>query len=140
MNTTTENNKLIADFIGLKSTNKCVRSETGKYFDYHSHPKFTCIKEQEIQIESKNGFGLVEQDFLFIEDLKFHSDWHWLMQVVEKIESLGYWVEILGGKHNVCQIGITNNIKSFIALDNKSKIEAVHNACIEFINWYNINK
>ena len=28
---------------------------------------------------------------------KYHSDWNWLMEVVEKIESLDYDFQILGG-------------------------------------------
>ena len=74
-----------------------------------------------------------------LDKLKFHSNWNWLMEVVEKIESLGYWIEILGGVHNVCRIGITNNIEDFICLDNETKIEAVYNACVEFIKFYNEN-
>lgn len=126
---TTENNKIIAEFMGFESTNKCVRTETGKYYDYHSHPKFSCIKEQEIQIESQNCFGLVEQDYLFIEDLKFHSDWNWLMQVVEKIESLDIYYD----KY------IDHNSSMFTSgkIELSTKIEVVYNACIVFIKWYN---
>lgn len=136
---TTENNKIIAEFMELRSTNKCVRSETGKYYDYHSSPKFSCIKEQEIQIEGENGFGLVEQDFLFIEDLKFHSDWNWLMEVVEKIESLGFefiitTFEIMIDKHR------ETIVRNLPVVDKKTKIEAVYTACVEFIKWYNENK
>ena len=74
-----------------------------------------------------------------LDKLKFHSNWNWLMEVVEKIESIGYWIEILGGVHNVCRIGITNNIEDFICLDNETKIEAVYNTCVTFIEWYNEN-
>ena len=105
---TAENNKLIAEFMDFKSTNKCIRSESGKYFDFHNKEGFSCIKEQEIQIESEWGWGLVEQNFLFLEDLKFHSDWNWLMQLVEKIESLQeYEVSItkpLNTRYHYCSI------------------------------------
>ena len=30
---TTENNKLLADFMDFKNLNKCVRTESGKYYD-----------------------------------------------------------------------------------------------------------
>ena len=79
---TTENNILIAEFMEFRGTNKCIASESGKYFDYWAKEGFSCIQEQEIQIESENGWGLVEQDLLFAADLKFHNDWNWLMQVV----------------------------------------------------------
>ena len=128
------NNKIIAEFMEFKSTNKCVRSESGKYYDYHANQKFSCIKEQEIQIESENGFGLVEQDYLFIEDLKFHSDWSWLMEVVEKIESLGHAFSIDSTK---CYV-LTNDFCN--AQKEATKIESVYKVCVEFIKWYNLNK
>lgn len=78
------------------------------------------------------------------EYLERKKDWNWIMKVVEKIEELSYWVEILGGReNNICQIGITNNIESFILAENTRKIESVYSACVEFIKWYNsqpINK
>ena len=109
MNTTTENNKIIAEFMGWKIKN-------------YSTPISDIV----------TPYGQLTEN-----QLKFHSDWNWLMEAVEKIESLGYWVEILGGMHNVCSIGLTNNIESFIYLDSKSKIEVVYNTCLEFIKYYN---
>jgi hypothetical protein len=133
---TTENNKLIAEFMNFRPTNNCIRSESGKYYDYFATDKFSCIKEQEIQIESENGFGLVEQDFLFIEDLKFHSDWNWLMEVVEKIESSGIDVHINTCVCRIVDVGEDRfeDIECFV---NDNKKQAVYNACIEFIKWYN---
>lgn len=134
---TTENNKLIAEFLGFKSTGKCIISETGKYYDYHAHPKLSCIKEQEIQIESENGWGLVEQDFLFIEDLKFHSDWNWLMEVVGKLESLDDQINFfISGKN--CTIEICD-IDFKISTESETTILAVYSAVVKFINWHNLN-
>lgn len=56
--------------------------------------------------------------------LKYHSDWNWLMEVVEKIKSL------------VCESEFTNRIG--LKLNNLNK-DAVYNACVEFIKWYNQN-
>ena len=67
----------------------------------------------------------------------YNSDWNWLMEVVEKIESLGYWTELLGGYHQEFRIGKINQIKEFINKNGSDKKEAVYNACIEFIKWYN---
>ena len=61
---TTENNKLIAEFMQL------VECET----DYLYHPS------------SEKGFL---KDYLM-----YNSDWNWLMEVVEKIEDLNYSIEI----------------------------------------------
>lgn len=144
---TTENNKIIAEFMGLKKV-KCVRNENGKYYDYRANKKFSCIKEQEIQIESENGWGLVEQDFLFLEDLKFNSDWNWLMEVIEKIESLEYLnknstsegfdsfgIEINKNRCDITQYGdFTHHL---LQGNGKTRIESTYNACLEFIKWYN---
>ena len=137
---TTENNKLIAEFMEFKQC-KGIRSESGKYFDYWAKENFSCIEEQEIQIESEWGYGLVEQDLLFAEQLKFHKDWNWLMEVVEKIESLGgavcigncvmiifYLTDVMGESYSKTR-----------ELIGETKIEAVYNACVEFIKWYNEN-
>ena len=131
-----EGNKLIAKFMEFKSTNKCVRSESGKYYDYHSNPNFICIKEDEICVESEKGYGLVEQDYLFVEDLKFNSSWDWLMPVVEKIEN------VLDGDVSViisdasCSISYSNSYS--ICAEAYTKIEAIWLACVNFITWYNL--
>jgi hypothetical protein len=64
------------------------------------------------------------------EDLKFHSDWNWLMKVVEKIFKDFY-------KINPCPIYLKINIENAL---NEVDIESVYNACVEFINFYNKQK
>ena len=103
---TIENNKLIAEFLGYID-NGC--SEDG--FLIHQ------ITNYDVEISS----------------LKYHEDWNWLMEVVEKIESLGYRIEIV--KH-ICRIYLSNK-ETIIISENTPKIEAVYNAVVEFIKWYN---
>ena len=106
-----ENNKLIAEFLSVKI-----------------HPCETIENFKVLPIEERglyNGY--------FIDALKYHEDWNWLMQVVEKIESLGYRIEIV--KH-ICRIYLSNK-ETIIISENTPKIEAVYNACVEFIKWYN---
>ena len=103
---TIENNKLIAEFLGYID-NGC--SEDG----FLIHP----ITNYDVEISS----------------LKYHEDWNWLMEVVEKIESLGYRIEIV--KH-ICRIYLSNK-ETIIISENTPKIEAVYNAVVEFIKWYN---
>ena len=131
-------NKIIAEFMEFKQC-KGIRSESGKYFDYWAKENFSCIEEQEIQIESEWGYGLVEQDLLFAEQLKFHKDWNWLMQVVEKIECCDFIFSI---HHEVANIfnGECNELTYNETTQARTKIEAVYNACVEFIKWYNENK
>ena len=77
-----------------------------------------------------------------LNKLKFHTSWDWLMQVVEKIESIKietYKVRV-DIYFNCCQINPTHWEQLISIYGNKeTKIEAVYNACIEFIKWYNEN-
>ena len=67
--------------------------------------------------------------------LQFHSNWNWLMKVVEKIESIqnsdDYEIDIFG---NCCSIGL--DIESV----GKSKIEATFKAVVKFIESQNFSK
>lgn len=68
---------------------------------------------------------------------KYNTDWNWLMEVVEKIESLGFEFTI---KRSWAKI--TRKNENIVARweDDKTKIESVYNACLEFIKWYNEQK
>ena len=104
---TTENNKIIAKFMGARLT-----------------------KDLQIMYPVYGG------DSSYVKDLKYHLDWNWLMEVVEKIESLGYRVTIV---RHICRIDLTEESKLIISEDIK-KIEAVYTICFKFIQWYNENK
>ena len=81
---------------------------------------------------------LTTDGYFHERDLKFHKDWNWLMEVVEKIESLGYSVNISSSM--VYINGDNSRIVSSFNIGFKiTKIEAVYNACVEFIKWYNEN-
>ena len=103
----TENNKIIAKFMGA-----------------------TLTKDLQIM------YPVYEGDSSYVKDLKYHLDWNWLMEVVEKIESLGYRVTIV---RHICRIDLTEESKLIISEDIK-KIEAVYTVCFKFIQWYNENK
>ena len=113
------NNKIIAEFMGFEIKNKI-------NYVHSSLPNFM-KKAEHLKVDKS-------------ENLPFHNDWNWLMEVVEKIESLGYWTELLGGYHQEFRIGKINQIKEFINKDSSDKKEAVYNTCLEFIKWYNENK
>jgi len=105
-----KNNKLIAEFLGWKKK---------------AHNFF----ESPIQGHYDDNFP---------NNLHFHESWSWLMSAVEKIETLGYWMEI---SDTFCTI--SNNrigikyLKSDILMHKESKIEATWFAVVEFIKWYN---
>ena len=67
---------------------------------------------------------------------KFHTDWNWLMKVVEKIESFGHDVFINTCLCRITDVGldIFEDIECFV---NDNKIQATYNACVEFVKWYN---
>ncbi len=96
----TENNILIAEFMG--------QSEF-------------CTEAEFLGCEITNPNAVI------LESLKYHSDWNWLMEVVEKIFKDFY-------KLNPCPIGLKITIEKQLVLVDK---EAVYNACIAFIEWYN---
>lgn len=126
MDNITENNKLIAEFLDWE-------------FDDLSETFETPF----LKLIDPNAFGDEQyscklQDF----ELEFHSDWNWLMSVVEKIENLQdenncaiYNVQI---EQSFTEI-IDNHTSETIIynIDADSKIEAVYNTVIEFIKWYN---
>ena len=68
---TTENNKIIAEFMGAKTDINV----------YH-------------EIGSKMGkfdLWLPKHGIVVVSHLKYHSDWNWLMEVVEKIANIKSW-------------------------------------------------
>lgn len=116
--TTTENNILISLFMGMKPHD----------------------------INELDGFWtntIKAHKFDNVMSLQFHSDWNWLMEVVEKIESLEYYSISIQIWNKRCSVDVSENFEKDLfhyAKSEKTKIEAVYNACIEFIKWYNQKK
>ena len=111
---TIEKNKIIAEFMGYK------KNTPSK--DFFQHPT------------EKNRYDR-------IEFLSYNSNWNWLMEVVEKIESLLPDDSFVTIEHKSCWIPIYDDEQPFgIECREETKKQAVYNACIEFIKWYNENK
>lgn len=79
----------------------------------------------------------------FIKRSAYKGSWDWLMPVVEKIEyntftteGFGFHIRIEGG---VCNIESSEGVDICYRND-KTKIESVYNAVIDFIKWYNEQK
>lgn len=129
---TLENNKLIAEFMGSNYINEPYTDKEGITHDFYCWTKPSCNYPKSI------GIGELSTAWQ-IGNFHFHNDWNWLMQVVEMIESLEYDVNI---EFATCII--LKNVDDFKPIfghgSNFSKIEAVYNACLEFIKWYNENK
>ncbi len=114
----TENNKIIAEFMGYID-NGC--SEEGFLI---------------------NPITNYDED---INELKFHSDWNWLMEVVEKIESLkvdnlSFNFEIQKDVVTLCYTHTRTpkeQTDMYFEWGQKTKIGNVYEIVVKFIKWYN---
>jgi hypothetical protein len=69
------------------------------------------------------------------EPLLFHSDWNWIMEVVEAIEKI-YHIQGVEINGNCCLI----KTYTFHKHRSETKKEAVVQAINKFLIWYNKNK
>ena len=121
-----ENNKLIAEFMGV--FDKIL--STGNIHSWSDAPfYYTTEDTREKVIKNISKYS------------KYSKDWNWLMRVVEKIENLQdenncaiYNVQI---EQSFVEIIINHTSETIVEVDSNSKIEAVYQACVEFIKWYN---
>ena len=77
------------------------------------------------------------------DDLKYHSSWNWLMQVVEKIENIKNESEgflfCFGIGRDFCVIKHNTITQDHISVysEHNSKILSVFACIVRFIDWYN---
>lgn len=119
-------NKKCAEFLGYVST-----TPTDPDFDIY---------------EKKGGEvgNLIEP-----KSCKFHSDWNWIHEVIDKIEQTVYNVRKSDGaehkfyvwfRKNHCEIWPVWINKEPLKINANSKKEAVIQAIDQFIDWYNKQK
>lgn len=117
---TTENNKIIAKFLGYKidkeTENFLIPIELAKIGDFKQWADTKHIHEI--------GYYLLSEN-----QLCFDYDWNWLMEVVEKI----YTLDLYYDKY------IDFNSSMFFSgkIELSTKIDLVYNQCVDFITWYN---
>ena len=113
--TTTENNKLIAEFMGVRHTDDSKYLETLK--------------------EMKSDGLYFEQGYMTSE-LHYYTDWRWLMEVVGRINDLNNVVQIHDN-----HVKIVNNTKSEVLVEviEGSMFEAIYSAVVEFIKIHKNN-
>ena len=110
---TTEKNELLAEFMGVKKELFWFNLKTGNY-----------VKKENTDCE-------IEQVSLYVKNNKpitsflYHSDWNWLMEVVEKILQKCAEMDELE--------------KYWEITDVMPYINNVYSACVEFVKWYNQN-
>ena len=100
-------NRLCAEFLGWKL-------EDG-YYNRDMHHDYSFVKEDE---------------------LKFHSDWNWIMEVVEKI----HYFKTLIISNNHCEVHFMIEDNMRINVHARTTKEAVVEAIWRFLNWYNEQK
>lgn len=90
------NNKLLAEFMGIKFA---IREDMPPH----------CFIDGHVHYEN---------------DLRYHTDWNWLMEVIEKIN------EVAAG-------GVVYDIQNGLR---DANIEKTYDAVVEFVKWWNENK
>lgn len=119
---TNYNNKLIAEFMGCYGDTMYVGGEpVFRYGFKHTHITDRWHPDR------------------FIEATPYHENWNWLMTVVDKIESLGYFHalnknQIDGRAYSVIT---DSDHKSLVIKSEFIKIDACYRSVVEFIEWYN---
>ena len=110
-----EYNKRCAEFLGWKLISK---------------EDFNKLGEASYTGENKDiKWGIIEY-------LKFHSDWNWIMEVVEAIEKLGYKFQL--GWNITALVSLVPNTSAKIAfIESENRKEAVVQAINQFLIWYN---
>jgi len=122
------NNEVIAQFMGWGNTQFQV-------YEY---------KEKET-VWFRPNTEPFKESYLTTNELEFHTSWVWLMEVIEKIESLGYdtgicGIVIKGEKLTEVLFSpqIKNNKIEIHVRDSKPKIEVVYQAVVDFIKCYSV--
>tara|TARA_R110001606_G_scaffold378611_1_gene538362 strand:- start:703 stop:1086 length:384 start_codon:yes stop_codon:yes gene_type:complete len=119
INSTMNNNKLIAEFMGLRDGDKYL-SPT---------------------LEDAESVGLGMH--VYSDEMRYHISWDWLMPVVEKIEEIAINDDNLTIKEHryqfdmgYTQCNIYDHVKDCVVAsgDMGSKLLSTHQAVVEFIN------
>ncbi len=119
-----ESNRLILDFMGVKpfSTGN-IHSWSDAPFYYTTEDTFDKV------MDNMSNYA------------KYDTSWEWIMPVVEKIRSLGFWIEVMAGAQNLFSVGEFNKSEPFIftgnLLENSSLKIVAYQGIVEFIQWHN---
>jgi len=108
-----ENNKLLADFLGLETT-------------VHNGNLFL----------TQDGLLDLQYDEIWNPD----TNWNQLMQVVHKIRSIDFCTDFNININGDCKIECHFDMEFETYCDNKINTQlAVYYCCVSFVKWYNEN-
>jgi hypothetical protein len=112
-----ETNKIIAVFMGFEDESRILGGG------------------QKMRRKTEWKYGCQQYEQYSYDQLKYHSDWNWLMSVVEKIEQTNEGCTLVIIEDERCHI---DNQKGFeIDSVGHTKIEAVYNAVVRFVSEIN---
>ena len=129
-----EGNKLIGQFMGGED-NKQADSWIASY-----------INDNELNFQDEDYPETPHDGSCWkISDLKYHSDWNWLMGVVKKIEETSPLGGIVMIQQGMCKITprainqhqIISSNDNYLYMGVKGKIASTYQSVIEYIKWYN---
>lgn len=100
---------------------------------------------KDMAFDKTQGTDFHENELATLQQFKYHSDWNLLMLVVDKIESKEIDLDVsVVTKNDKCRIYRHKNTYYEYAVteihEGGKKIDAVFNAVIQFIQWYQQNK
>jgi hypothetical protein len=129
---TQDRNEQIALMLGWKNSFAHKVDQYGYYqtVDGYSTPYRNTLDEQAVEYQ-------IDENAFAVEDLQFHSDWNWLMETVEFIESKGYEIDIFANCVEICTTPDEDYVSEAVG---KTKIEAVFIAVSDFAKLYNEKK
>jgi hypothetical protein len=110
-----------------------------------------CVDFIELKCHEPSGYWtlptFMDGDGWTMNDMKFHSDWNWIMEVVEKIEhikkySIGIDSHPSYGTNVLIQHAHINGVYDLVIKESThwNKKEAVIQSIWQFLNWYNEQK
>ena len=127
-------NKMCAEFLGLK-----------RGWWISQEKPLTEDKKQWWDIDGKTFLGT---KVYYDDDLKFHTDWNWIMEVVEVIEKLYdsniyfkvAWNNVTIGIATQYELAYETGFEGVEVYREGNKKESVVKAINLFLIWYNKNK
>lgn len=118
-----EQNKIIAEFMGWYKPDKRCKDTKGRLDVPEEY--WELLYDDSVHWECNHYEGW--------DELKFHFSWDWLMPVVEKIETMGYNVSIVGNECEIEEDYKRGSPFPLISYAEPTKIQAVLNAVYQFI-------
>lgn len=109
-------------------------------FNYKNQSKYWVIYKYD-----DNSFFGKNRRYLAVNNLKFHSDWNWIMEVVEKIQTLDKLGGIVMIQQGRCRITsrmagdntVYADVSYYYLHGMRKQKEAVVQAIHQYLIWYN---